>query len=92
MGSRIDPFRHTKDQWPAGSSQNAAQMFCYAKAMGRGSTGSDHGHGAALTEPSKNIYTPLLMEHHWGPIQLVQALGPDLIQRGGGSCRQRSTF
>ena len=48
--------------------------------MIRGSTGSDHGHSAALTEPSKNICTPLLMEHQWGPIQLVQTLGPDLIQ------------
>ena len=62
-------------------------MFCHAKAMVRGSTGSDHGHSAALTQPSKNIRTTLLMEHQWGPIQLVQTLGPDLIQGGQNIAR-----
>ena len=55
-------------------------MFCHAKAIVRGSKGSDHGHSTALTEPSKNIRTPLLMEHQWWPIQLFQTLGQDLIQ------------
>ena len=79
VSRRIDPLRQTTDHWPAGSSQNTTQMFCHAKAMVRGSTGSDHGHSAALTEPSKNICTPLLMEHQWGPIQLVQTLGLSLL-------------
>ena len=59
-------------------------MFNHAKTIIRSSTGSDHGHNSALTDPIKDLHSPLLMESQRGPIQTVQGLLPELVQGRGG--------
>ncbi len=58
------------------------------KTIIQSSTGSDHGHNSALTDPIKDLHSPLLMESQRGLFSLFNACGQSSFRGGQNIARE----